>query len=433
MEVAEVQPEVVKEEAKTVENGVKAVTNGDGDSGETGDDVITAGRTVVLQKFNYLRTHQLNPRKNLQMGRDIVNLSGIVGHKFGTTFKMVSDHKNNKCFNLEVVEEVVTLEDLFMNGEGGEDNRELRDDAESQKLSKDEIVSMREEGKAGHEIVEKLIENSETFQQKTKFSQAKFLKKKAKKYHHYIMVRRPSIRLLMEITYTADPMKLMNLRVDTLAQILHAANVHTGGRLLVYETGAQGIVVAAVLERLGSSGALTHVYQTGQPQTNCLAAMDFPREVMANLRVVNIQHLRSLEQGRDILAAHDGPPAKKPRGGEGGGEGGKVEGAKVEGGKVEGGAQPARMGLREQSVAAYQALVEAPCDGLVIVCKQHPAALLTHLAKYLAPSRPFAVYSPYKEPLLEAYMAVKEANSAVNCSLSETWLRYHQVLKITII
>ena len=421
MEVAEVQPEVVKEEAKAVKNGVKAVTNGDGDAG---DDVITAGRTVVLQKFNYLRTHQLNPRKNLQMGRDIVNLSGIVGHKFGTTFKMVSDHKNNKCFNLEVVEEVVTLEDLFMSGEGGEDNRELKDDAESQKLSKDEIVSMREEGKAGHEIVEKLIENSETFQQKTKFSQAKFLKKKAKKYHHYIMVRRPSIRLLMEITYTADPMKLMNLRVDTLAQILHSANVHTGGRLLVYETGAQGIVVAAVLERLGSSGALTHVYQTGQPQTNCLTAMDFPREVTANLRVINIQHLRSLEQGRDILAlpglgqGRDGPPAKKPRGGEGGG---------AEGGKGEGGAQPARMGLREHSVAAYQALVEAPCDGLVIVCKQHPAALLTHLAKYLAPSRPFAVYSPYKEPLLEAYMAVKEANSAVNCSLSETWLRYHQV------
>ena len=47
--------------------------------------------------------------------------------------------------------------------------------------------------------------------------------------------------------------------------------------------------------------------------------------------------------------------------------------------------------------------------------------------RYVAPSRPFAVYSPYKEPLLEAYMAVKEAGTAVNCCLSETWLRYHQV------
>ena len=148
---------------------------------------------------------------------------------------------------------------------------------DSQKLSKQEIIDMREEGVAGQEIVEKLIENSETFQQKTKFSQAKFLKKKAKKYHHYIMVRKPSIRLLMEIHYTADPMKLLNLRIDTLAQILHAVNVRSGGKFIVYETGAQGIVVASMLERLGAHGKLTHIYQVAidiQQGTNSQLLLD---------------------------------------------------------------------------------------------------------------------------------------------------------------
>ena len=70
------------------------------------EDIIQAGRTVVLQKFNYLRTHLLNPKKNLQLGRDHVNLEAILGHKFGTTFQMISDHKNNKCFNLVVPDEV---------------------------------------------------------------------------------------------------------------------------------------------------------------------------------------------------------------------------------------------------------------------------------------------------------------------------------------
>ena len=235
MEVAETVKEVIETKKDVEKNGVEknghsAVIEADAAAPCDDDDVIQAGRTVVFQKFNYLRTHLLNPKKNLQLGRDIVNLQGIVGMKFGTTFQMVSDHKNNKCFNLVVPEEVISLEDLFMNGEGGEDNRDLKDDVESQKLSKDEIIGMREEGVSGHEIVEKLIENSDTFQQKTKFSQAKFLKKKAKKYHHYILVRRPTIRLLMEIHYTADPMKLMNLRVDTLAQILHTTNIHSGGR-----------------------------------------------------------------------------------------------------------------------------------------------------------------------------------------------------------
>ena len=364
---APVESEELKSEPKTEKEAVKP---------EDDEEVIQDGRTVVLQKFNYLRTHLLNSKKNLQLGRDVVNLSGIVGHKFGATFQMVSDHKSNKCFKLIVPDEVVSLEDLFMNGEGGEDNRDLKDDVESQKLSKDDIINMREEGVSGHEIVEKLIENSDTFQQKTKFSQAKFLKKKAKKYHHYILVRKPSIRLLMEIHYTQDPLKLMNLRVDTLAQILHMTNVHTGGRYLVYETGAQGIVVAAMLERLGVQGSLYHVYQTGQPQTNCLTAMDFSPQVLGNLKVLNIQHLRSLEQGQDILAAHPrtdgGPPAhKKPRVGE--------EVTEEQKNSMED--KPARMNLREKSVEAFKELSLHSCDGLVIVCKQHPAALLTHLAK----------------------------------------------------
>ena len=59
------------------------------------------------------------------------------------------------------------------------------------------------------EIVGKLIENSETFQNKTKFSQEKFLKKKAKKYHQYILIRRPSIRLLMQIHYKAGTILLI--------------------------------------------------------------------------------------------------------------------------------------------------------------------------------------------------------------------------------
>ena len=43
--------------------------------------------------------------------------------------------------------------------------------------------------------------------------------------------------------------------------------------------------------------------------------------------------------------------------------------------------KPARMNLREQSVAAFTDLKAAKCDGLVIVCKQHPTALLMHLAR----------------------------------------------------
>ena len=58
---------------------------------------------------------------------------------------------------------------------------------------------------------------------------------------------------------------------------------------------------------------------------------------------------------------------------------------------------------------------------------QHPTNLLLSLMKYLAPSRPFVVYSPYIEPLMETYLAMKDTGKAVMVMLTETWLRNYQV------
>ena len=48
--------------------------------------------------------------------------------------------------------------------------------------------------------------------------------------------------------------------------------------------------------------------------------------------------------------------------------------------------------------------------------------------QFIRLSGQFTVYSPYKEPLLDAYMTMKEQGSAVNVNLSETWLRSYQVI-----
>ena len=86
---------------------------------------------------------------------------------------------------------------------------------------------MKEEGHFGAAMISTLVENSETFQKKTKFSQAKFLKKKAKKYFEFLVIRRPSVRLLMQIQYKADPTKILNMREDSLAQLLSQVKGHT--------------------------------------------------------------------------------------------------------------------------------------------------------------------------------------------------------------
>ena len=100
----------------------------------------------------------------------------------------------------------------------------------SQKLSREEIEAMRDSGTSGEAVMAALIENSDTFAKKTKFSQAKFLKKKARKYFEFLVIRRPTLRLLAQIAYKGDPMKVLNLRLDSLAQLL------CQGRMLLGES-----------------------------------------------------------------------------------------------------------------------------------------------------------------------------------------------------
>ena len=87
-----------------------------------------------------------------------------------------------------------------------------------------------------------------------------------------------------------------------------------------------------------------------------------------------------------------------------------------------------RQKQREESIKSYNLLKQGKMDGLIIACKQHPTNILLSLVKYLSYSRPFVVYSPYKETLLETYQAIKETGKSVMVTLSETWLRNYQIL-----
>lgn len=92
-------------------------------------------------------------------------------------------------------------------------------------------------------------------------------------------------------------------------------------------------------------------------------------------------------------------------------------------------------------------------DGLLIACKNHPTKVVLSLIKFLSPSRPFVVYCPFKvwttfwlilsfnhkrnfcwgqEPLVEAYMELKDTGKAIMVALSETWCRNYQVNCINI-
>jgi tRNA (adenine-N(1)-)-methyltransferase non-catalytic subunit len=87
-----------------------------------------------------------------------------------------------------------------------------------------------------------------------------------------------------------------------------------------------------------------------------------------------------------------------------------------------------KLRLELEAGKAADLLRASKVDGLVIIARENPASILTALLPYVAASRPFVVYSQFREPLLELYRLLKCGHNTLGNRVTESWLRYHQVL-----
>eukprot|EP00581_Thalassiosira_minuscula_P015158 CAMPEP_0183713682 /NCGR_PEP_ID=MMETSP0737-20130205/8454_1 /TAXON_ID=385413 /ORGANISM="Thalassiosira miniscula, Strain CCMP1093" /LENGTH=642 /DNA_ID=CAMNT_0025942501 /DNA_START=91 /DNA_END=2019 /DNA_ORIENTATION=+ len=146
------------------------------------------------------------------------------------------------------------------------DNRNLVDDNTSQKLTAACVQNLiTNTSTPGSHIVAALISNSATFESKTAFSQAKYVKRKQLKYQPRCRIVRLTPSTLCAAMHLKDAKKICNLREDTLGQILSNANICAGQRVLVMDTAVQGIVTGSVTRRMGGYGSVLSLYAGQQP------------------------------------------------------------------------------------------------------------------------------------------------------------------------
>ncbi len=138
------------------------------------------------------------------MGKQKIHLNGIFGHRFGSTFELTKNHD----LNVVNVRDIINLAEISSEESiNKRDNRFIRDDGKSQKLSKDDIECLKNEV-SSNEIIENLVKNSSTFNEKTGFAQQKYLKKKQQKYSNLVTILKPNVRLLTEMYYSQGPQKI---------------------------------------------------------------------------------------------------------------------------------------------------------------------------------------------------------------------------------
>uniref|UniRef100_A0A1A7YJ55 tRNA (adenine(58)-N(1))-methyltransferase non-catalytic subunit TRM6 n=1 Tax=Iconisemion striatum TaxID=60296 RepID=A0A1A7YJ55_9TELE len=416
---------------------------------------IKEGDYVVLKRGDIYKAVQIQLKKKVIFEKQWIFLDNAVGHLYSTTFEIVSGgvlqpKEDKKDQDTEHPADVKVA---------GTDNRNIVDDGKSQKLTRDDIETLKEQGLKGQEIVQQLIENSSTFTTKTGYAQDKYIKKKKKKYENTVTIVKPTCRILAMMYHGREPGKICHLRYDTLAQMLTLANVHAGSKVLVFETCA-GLVLGAIMERMGGYGSVIQMYPGGGPVRAGVECFGFPSHFHDTLHEFPICHVNALLAGSldtsakdpsadenqvvekqfGVAVKHQNQPESEQQ--DGGPEEQRMEtnaaAAAVQDQeelekekRKEIKAQEKKLKLEEKrrKLAAAAALLEGRnADGLVIASRFHPCPVLLGLIKFLSPSRPFAVFSQYKETLIECYTKLKEQGGTVNLRLTDTWLRHYQVL-----
>uniref|UniRef100_A0A3Q1EQI4 tRNA (adenine(58)-N(1))-methyltransferase non-catalytic subunit TRM6 n=1 Tax=Acanthochromis polyacanthus TaxID=80966 RepID=A0A3Q1EQI4_9TELE len=415
---------------------------------DNGDDEyrIQQGDYVVLKRGDIFKAVQIVPKKKIIFEKQWFFLDNAVGNLYSTTFEISS----GGILQPQKLKETGTPSDLK---EAGTDNRNIVDDGKSQKLTRDDIETLKEQGLKGQEIIQQLIENSSTFRDKTEYAQDKYIKKKKKKYENTVTVLKPSCRILAMMYHGREPGKICHLRYDTLAQMLTLANIHARSKVLVFETCA-GLVLGSIMERMGGYGSVIQMYPGGGPVRAGVESFGFPAHFHDTLHEFPICHVNALLAGDLDTTAKDPTAEEKfslaadeeqiqPEAEQQGSpeeqsmetnaeDDAAQDQEKIEKEKrKEAKAQERKVKLEEKrkKLAAAAALLEGRnADGLVIASRFHPCPVLMTLLRFLAPSRPFVVYSQYKETLIECYTKLKEQGGTVNLRLSDTWLRHYQVL-----
>lgn len=254
--------------------------------------------------------------------------------------------------------------------------------------------------------------------------------------------------MIAEIMYRLDSDKILGLRMDALSQLISYSNVSSTGNFLLYESGSNGLVSAALLNSIGAhtDGKLVHIHQGNVPQKQALLALNLPEEQMDRCIAVNLysvlrqyyQKSGGLKRTLDHVDGNDigCPPTKIS----------KIENGNkdetdftnsielsdseavdlAESAVADGNSKPIPKWVLDNDRACE--LFREKLDSLVVVAKEHPVAILNAFLPFIKPSRPVVVFSTSREILLEAFAELKGSGKVTGLRLTSNWCRMYQVL-----
>lgn len=301
--------------------------------------------------------------------------------------------------------------------EDDKDNRDLVDDNTSQTLTTEEIKKLQEEGISGNKLIEKLCENSKTFDKKTKYSKEKYIKKKQLKYITRIMVIKCTSMSITHQLFLKNPLKINNLRPDALGRMLSLCSTIPESNILIIED-CMGIIAGSICERTGGLVNIYCLYDKDSPCYDGIRRFNFNNEMKKAFKYVALKFLMSKNSiiynyYFIVYLVDEFIP-------------------KVSTDRVLTEENKQKIKERDDSKREFYTNVLTQLnngfDTVLICVESDPVPIAELLLEFLLPSKRFIIYSHFIENLTTIYGALHNGGCFINLELYESFYRNIQVL-----
>lgn len=389
---------------------------------------IPARQPVLLRlPSGKLKSVELHPGKVVSLGKfGSFRAEDIIGLPYGLTYEIVSQRDENaqdppgrkaKDAAASVGELKVVINRSLEELEAtSATNEMINDDCESQTLTYLDIRALKEAGLQGREIVQREVESNSTFQQRTSWSQQKFVMRKESKHLQLFTPVAPSLTNVSSFhseRFERDSDKLRGLRADSLASLLSMAGVGPGGRYIVVD-GVGGAVVGAMLERMGGEGRLLALNDADSPPSFDLMATIGLSAATVDPVLRTIHWACTERDWQSTLQPGEADEATTPAG-KPANERDKQRFRK-------------RRAQHSELERVRQDFFQGEFDGLVVACGYECVSIVDRLLPYLAGSSHIVVHHPFLQPLTEAHAQLRLYHSLIDVSITEPFQRKYQVL-----
>lgn len=334
---------------------------------------------------------QLRIEGVINMGKfGTFNVEDVLGYPYGQAFEIENENKVKPIESLDMgITDLAELDSDDLISGSSKDNRLLVDQGNVQKLTVEEIEEMKNKiggNEVAREIIQTMIKNHGSFDKKTAYSQEKYLDRKHKKFLRRFSINYLTSNEMLDYLYfEKEPFRILNLSIEMLGLMMSYGNVMPGGNYLVVdETG--GLVVYAMLERMGNKGTITLLHENDQPSIHVLNKTRYAKEISTSpesmVQCINVLQFLEPETERPDFKPLDEEEYKK---------------------------LPETMRTQyDRKLKRFQItnkvldrVIQNDFESLIYVSTLNPTTFVPRIIPRLRGSSPLVIYNQYKEALIE--------------------------------